>query len=107
VSLKFDSVMVTGGCGFIGTHVVDELARKGVDVTVLRLFNVYGPTSNALGGENAVIPQLISRLRAGRRSDSCSRSCFFLFLSSRTFAFIVFLASMSDPLNKLLFMDII
>ncbi len=28
-------VLVTGGCGFIGSHIAEELAKKGFDVTVL------------------------------------------------------------------------
>ncbi|XJZ28206.1 NAD-dependent epimerase/dehydratase family protein [Bacillota bacterium Lsc_1132] len=29
------SVLVTGGCGFIGSHIVDELAKKNCDVVIL------------------------------------------------------------------------
>ncbi len=28
-------ILVTGGCGFIGSHLTDELVRRGYDVTVL------------------------------------------------------------------------
>jgi NAD dependent epimerase/dehydratase family len=30
-------VLVTGGCGFIGSHVMDSLAAEGHDVAVLDL----------------------------------------------------------------------
>ncbi|MGG5253246.1 NAD-dependent epimerase/dehydratase family protein [Neobacillus sp. SM06] len=29
------AVLVTGGCGFIGSHIVDQLAEKNVDVVIL------------------------------------------------------------------------
>lgn len=32
--MKLDSVLVLGGSGFIGRHIVLELARRGIDVTV-------------------------------------------------------------------------
>ena len=32
--MVFKRVLVTGGCGFIGSHVVDELLSRGVKVIV-------------------------------------------------------------------------
>lgn len=32
---SMDKVLVTGGCGFIGSHIVDELLRRGYSVGVL------------------------------------------------------------------------
>jgi len=36
VALSGKRVLVTGGSGFIGSHLVEELLRHGVDVTVLK-----------------------------------------------------------------------
>jgi nucleoside-diphosphate-sugar epimerase len=35
MNLNFDKVLVTGGAGFIGSHIVDTLIEKGCKVTVL------------------------------------------------------------------------
>jgi len=32
---KFKKALVTGGCGFIGSHIVDELLKRGIETTVL------------------------------------------------------------------------
>ena len=32
---KRKKVLVTGGCGFVGSHLVDYLVKLGFDVTVL------------------------------------------------------------------------
>lgn len=42
---RFDHVLITGGAGFIGSHVADELVARGCKVRVLDVLNpqVHGP----------------------------------------------------------------
>jgi nucleoside-diphosphate-sugar epimerase len=37
--MKFSKVLVTGGAGFIGSHLVDELISRGYTVVVLDNFH--------------------------------------------------------------------
>lgn len=38
MSLKGESILITGGCGFIGGHLVEKLKVKGANITVLDIF---------------------------------------------------------------------
>ena len=46
VQLKGENVLVTGGAGFIGSHLVRRLARIGTDVRVLDSFDDFYPGKN-------------------------------------------------------------
>jgi UDP-glucose 4-epimerase len=37
--MGYDRILVTGGAGFIGSHLIDKLVRKGFEVTVLDNFS--------------------------------------------------------------------
>lgn len=53
-SLKNKKVLVTGGCGFIGSHIVDRLVKEGAEVTVL---------DNLVSGKIANIHQHLNKIR--------------------------------------------
>lgn len=42
---KFGRALVTGGAGFIGSHIVDELVRRGVETLVVDDFSTGSPTN--------------------------------------------------------------
>jgi nucleoside-diphosphate-sugar epimerase len=46
------SVLVTGGCGFIGSHLVDALLGLGADVVVLDAYNASGSSSQLEGRDD-------------------------------------------------------
>lgn len=45
MTLKDQHVLVTGGAGFVGSHLVEELVRRGVEVTVVDSFVTGRPDS--------------------------------------------------------------
>jgi NAD dependent epimerase/dehydratase len=59
VSWNGRRVLVTGGEGFIGSHLVERLVREGADVRVLALYNPfgrYGWLDPAVHGEVELLP---------------------------------------------------
>jgi UDP-glucose 4-epimerase len=40
---NYERILVTGGAGFIGSHIVDRLMKEGFDITVIDNFNTGSP----------------------------------------------------------------
>lgn len=45
--MNYSKALVTGGCGFIGSHLVDSLVERGVDVTVIDWVDPLSDRRNA------------------------------------------------------------
>jgi UDP-glucuronate 4-epimerase len=93
MSRRDRNVLVTGGAGFIGSHVVDHLLHTGIGkVTVLDNFDdFYNPAlKNGNVAENLNKPQY--RLIRG---DICDQEGLDLLLRSETFDTIIHLAARS------------
>ena len=49
--MKKNKILVTGGCGFIGSHLTEYLVRKGYNVIVFDRYNTsnnYGWLQNSI-----------------------------------------------------------
>jgi len=75
--------LVTGGAGFIGSNIVDELVRRGQEVTVLDDFS-SGKETNLSGvhGKIRLIRGSICDFEAAR--EACSDADYVLHLAART-----------------------
>ena len=60
-------VLLTGGCGFIGSHLVRRLVAAGDDVVVLDKLTYAGNPANLDGRGARVPPRGHRRSRGGRR----------------------------------------
>jgi len=60
MSVNFDKVLITGGAGFIGSHLTDRLVLDGNDVTVLDNFST-GKNENLILSSNKKNFKLIKR----------------------------------------------
>jgi UDP-glucose 4-epimerase len=67
------SVLVTGGAGFIGSHLVDRLVNEGARVRVLD--NLTGGTLDNLTGSRGAIDLRIDDLRDAAAVDDAIRGC--------------------------------
>ena len=38
--MKKEKILVTGGCGFIGSHLIEELIKEGFDVVAFDRYNI-------------------------------------------------------------------
>src|SRR5688572_18067612 len=61
--------LVTGGCGFIGRHLVEQLAARGERVRVLDL----RPIAGSLEGVEQVVGSVTDPAAVARAMDGCER----------------------------------
>jgi len=75
--------LVTGGAGFIGSNIVDELVRRGQEVTVLDDFSSGKETNlSSVHGKIRLIRGSICDFEAAR--EACSGADYVLHLAART-----------------------
>lgn len=86
-----EKLLVTGGCGYIGSHVVRQLSEAGYEVVVFD--NLSTGFANALiHGERLIVGELRDSEAVGRALDGCRTVLHFA-------AAIVAPESVSDPLK--------
>ena len=62
MTLPFSKALVTGGAGFVGSHITDQLVKEGVEVSILDDFS-SGKMSNlesSLGSKVMVIKGVVN-----------------------------------------------
>jgi nucleoside-diphosphate-sugar epimerase len=87
--LIIQKVLITGGCGFIGLHLVDYLTREGFNVTVLDL-----PTA-----EWGALPPGVSTIKVDLLDDSLKNE---MLKNENLFDFVFHLAARTDLDGKVL-----
>lgn len=50
VAAPGDVVLVTGGSGFVGSHIVSVLAEKGENIAEVRIFDLQPPKEDLISG---------------------------------------------------------
>jgi len=107
VTNKANSILVTGGAGFIGSHLVDRLLREGKRVTVIDNFNSFYSPDRKRENVSAHLGNPSYELIEGdlRNVDDVSRA-----FSRGPFDVVVHLAAMAGVLpslqNPSLYMDV-
>src|SRR5918912_317478 len=70
-------VLVTGGEGFIGSHLVEELVRQGADVRVLALYDPFGRYgwlgSSEVAGDIEILPGDVRDAEPVNVANACRR----------------------------------
>lgn len=71
------SILVTGGAGFIGSHVVDSLIKRGENVACVDDFNdYYDPRTKRKNIERALASMMLSLFEGDIRDSEFMRSVF-------------------------------
>jgi len=84
------SVLVTGGAGFIGSHLVDALLREGRDVVVLDNFDdFYDPAVKRKNVEPFLVKPGFTLVEGDIRDEKAVESLF----ASHTIGVVVHLAA--------------
>ena len=97
----FKSALVTGGAGFIGSHVAEALAGAGCRVTVLD--NMATGNPNNLGGVGERLNLVEGDIRDGQILEKAIKGCEVVFHQA---AVVSVAQSVEDPLGSALVNDI-
>jgi nucleoside-diphosphate-sugar epimerase len=75
--------LITGGAGFIGSHIVDELVRRGQDVVVLDDLSA-GKETNLEGARSRMILHVGSITDLAAVQEACKGADYVIHLAART-----------------------